>query len=539
MFLPRQLIKILGQVTALLLLVLTSGSIALASFAPFAHGADAPILHIGNTGEPETLDPHRYNLRLEETLLNDLFLGLTTFSAAGELIPGAALSWSTSDDGLVWTFNLRHDLKWSDGRKLTAEDFVYSFRRLQAPETAASLAYFMYMLKNAAAINAGRKPIEDLGVSAPGPHTLVLELGQPYPYLLERLLYPTAFPVPRHVIEAHGSAWTKPQNWVSNGAYTLHNWRPQANISMRRNLHFFEPGSIEEVRYHPVVNDQSAYNRFRNKELHAIATFPSSEIDRVKQQYGNALHISDLLSMMYLVFNTQHPHLQDKRVRQALSLAIDQQILATRILRNGNKPAFSFAPSFISNYHPSPLSHATQTRSERIIEAKRLLNDAGFNSNHPLTLTLRHVNTLEGKKLNLAISGMWREIGVHTQLLQADLRNHFSELRQGNFDVAWAGWIGENNPEHYLSLLRSDIGNVNYGRFKSEAFDNIMRLAQQQATIQQRNKLLSQAEHVMLSQHPVVPLYTVAVRRLVDPNLTGWHDNPRDIHQVRYLGWSK
>ena len=174
------------------------------------------MLHIGNAGEPQTLDPHRYN-RLEETLLNDLFMGLTT-SGHRRIVPGAAKSWQTSDDGLTWRFTLREDLQWSDGKALTAADFVYSFRRLQNPATAASLAYFMYMLKNASAINRGEAPIESLGVSAEGPYTLVIELEQPYPYLLERLLYPTAFPVPRHAIERFGDNWVKPANWVSNGA---------------------------------------------------------------------------------------------------------------------------------------------------------------------------------------------------------------------------------------------------------------------------------------------------------------------------------
>ena len=136
-------------------------------------------LYLGNSGEPGTLDPHRYNLRLEETLLNDLFMGLTTFSAQGQIVPGAATSWTVSEDGLTWTFNLRKDLRWSDGTPLTADDFVYSLRRLMNPQTAASLAYFMYMLDNAEAVNQGKLPVTDLGVYSQGPHTLVLQLAAP------------------------------------------------------------------------------------------------------------------------------------------------------------------------------------------------------------------------------------------------------------------------------------------------------------------------------------------------------------------------
>ena len=495
----------------------------------------AQTLHLSSAGEPQTLDPHRYNLRLEETLLNDLFLGLTTFDARGQTVPGAAESWLVSDDGMVWTFNLRPGLKWSDGMPLTAEDFVYAFRRLLDPDTAASLAYFMYMLENAPAVNSGQLPVAQLGVRAVDAYTLELRLSRPYPYLLERLLYPTAFPVPRHVIAVHGENWVKPQHWVSNGAYVLKDWQPQAFVSMRRNRHFHEPVAIDEVRYHPVVNEQSAYNRFRNGELHAIGGFPIGEMQTARTSFPDALQISDLLSMMYLVFNTAKPPFDDAGVRQALSLAIDQALLTDKVLRSGAKPAYSFVPGLIANYSPAELPHKSLPRQQRLNHARELLRAAGFDHSNPLELTLKHVNGLENKKVNLAITGMWKQIGVQAVLEQADLRNHFTELREGDFDVAWAGWIGENNPEHYLTLLQSDVGNVNYGRFQSQAYDLILNDAQDIAALQQRNQRLRDAEALVVDEYAVVPLYTSAVRRLVSPRLQGWYPNLRDVHQVRYL----
>jgi oligopeptide transport system substrate-binding protein len=501
--------------------------------------AQPDVLQLGNAGEPETLDPHRYNLRLEETLLNDLFLGLTTFNARGEIVPGAAQAWSTSDDGLTWTFTLREGSAWSDGTPLTAEDFVFSFRRLVDPETAASLAYFLYMIENAEDINAGRKPATSLGVSAPDPMTFVIELGRPYPYLLERLLYPTGFPVPRHVIDKHGNDWVKPENWVSNGAYVLEDWQPQAHVSMRANPHFYEPVAIQALRYLPIVNEQSGYNRFRNKEVHAIGGFPSSELPAVKENLPDALRMSDLLSMMYLVFNVERPPFDDVRVRQALSLAVDQAVLTDKVLRSGNKPAYSFAPPLIAGYEAASVPHAEQPMNERIADAQRLLADAGYDRSNPLRVTLRHISGLEAKRVNLAITGMWKRIGVDAQLHQADLKTHFSDLRQGDFEVAWAGWIGENNAEHYLGLLQSDIGNVNYGRFKNETFDKLMHQAQREASYEVRNAILGSAEAVVVHDYPVVPLYTSAVRRLVAPELLGWHENLRDMHQARYLRWAE
>lgn len=511
--------------------------LCLTSLFTYQSRADSPALHLASPGEPETLDPHRYNLRLEETLLNDLFMGLTTFDAHGNIVPGAAESWQVSEDGLTWTFKLRADMTWSDGTALTAEDFVYAFRRLQDPDTAASLAYFMYMLQNAPEVNRGALPPEALGVAGNGPHTLVLTLSRPYPYLPERLLYPTAFPVPRHQIEKHGDNWIKPANWVSNGAYVLREWQPQAHILLQANSRFFAPAGIRDVYYHPVVNEQSAYNRFRNNELHAIGTFPVGELPSVRKNYPDSLRMSGLLSMMYLVFNTRQAPFADVRVRQALSLAVDQRILTDKVLRSGNKPAFSFAPSLIQGYEPATLPHADLPYRRRLQQARELLADAGYGRSNPLQLELRHVAGIEGKKVNLAITGMWKQIGVNAVLQQAELRNHFADLRQGKFQVAWAGWVGENNPEHYLTLLQSDIGNVNYGGFSNAEFDRLINRAQMQTTVAGRNRHLHEAAALAVHHYAVVPLYSTTVRRLVSPKLRGWHENSRDIHQSRYLSW--
>ena len=498
-------------------------------------------LNLGNTGEPQTLDPHRYNLRLEETLLNDLFTGLTTFNAEGEIVPGAAESWSQSTDGLTWTFTLREDPRWSDGAPLTADDFVYSFRRLLNPKTAASLAYFLYMIENAVQVNQGSMPPEALGVRAIDPRQLQIKLAAPYPYFLERLLYPTAFPVPKHIIERVGDSWIKPEHWVSNGAYKLKTWQPQAYVEMTANPHFFAEVAIQTVRYHPLASEQSGYNRYRSGELDAIPSVPSSELQALKANSevtpGNALRLSPLLSSMYLVFNFAAPQLQDLRVRKALSIAVDQEILTGKVMRSGDLPSYSFAPSLINNYQTIKTAHANTPFSQRQLMARELLAQAGYDKANPLTITLRHVSGIEGKKINLAIAGMWRGIGVKTTLHQAELKAHFADLRQGKFVVAWAGWIGENNAEHYLSLLQSDIGPVNYGHYNSPAFDALMTNAQAQADATQRNNLLSAAAAIAAKDYPVVPLYNLSVKRLVSPRLKGWEDNLRDMHQVRYLSW--
>ncbi|MCP5181278.1 MAG: peptide ABC transporter substrate-binding protein [Pseudomonadales bacterium] len=508
--------------------------LALLSFAALpAFGADT--LNLGLPGEPATLDPHRYNLRIEETVLEDLFLGLTTFSAEGKLMPGAAESWETSEDGLTWTFHLRADNRWSDGTPLTAADFVWSFQRLLNPRTAASLAYFMYPLRNAEAISRGEAPVTALGAEARDDATLVLTLEKPYPHLPERLLYPTAFPVPRHVIEKVGDSWVKPQNWVSNGAYVLHDWKPQQNVQLVRNRHFQPPPIAGAVIYHSLASAQNAYNRYRAGDLDAIAGFPAGELETVKASRGAELRLSPQLSMMYLVFNTRRPPFDDRRVREALAIVVRPDILTDRVMRTGDLPAGSFVPSMVENYEHPALPHASLSLAERQQRAKQLLAAAGYGPDKPLHVTLRYADGGDGKRVNLATAAFWQQLGIKVDLHQAELKVHYADLRQGDFDVAQAGWLGESNPEHYLGLLHGRTGETNYGGYANAAVDALIDQAREQKAIAPRHALLHDAEMLAMQDYPVLPLYSLTVRRLVRAELRGWIDNTRDAHPARFL----
>ena len=512
---------------------------ALLSLSPHPAGAQPAggDLILGNPGEPQTLDPHRYNLRLEETILTDLFLGLTAMDPEGRIVPGAAESWTVSEDGLTWTFRLRADLKWSDGHPLTADDFVYSFRRLLNPATAASLAYFMYPIANARAVNAGEMPAVELGVRALDDRTLILALEEPYPHLPERLLYPTGFAVPGHVIAVQGDDWVKADHWVSNGAYVLAEWRPQSHVALSANPHFHEPVAIERVRYLPLANEQNAYNRYRAGEVHAIGGFPANELEHVRRTLPGHLRVSPLLSMIYLVFNTSVAPFDDVRVREALTLMVQPEILTDKVQRTGNYAARSFVPFLVDGYDaPAPAFH-DEPLNERAARAKTLLAAAGYGPDNPLEVTLRYFDEGDGKRTNLAIASFWRQIGVTTRLHHTELKVHFTDLRQGDFQIAQAGWIGENNPGHYLDLLVSDAGNVNYGRYRNADYDALMFEARGQADLTTRYALMREAEALAMSEFPVVPLWSVAVKRLVRPELKGWQENPRDVHAVRFLSW--
>jgi oligopeptide transport system substrate-binding protein len=510
---------------------------ALALASPVVVLGEPRVLHLGNDGEPETLDPHRYNLRLEETLLNDLFTGLTTFDVEGRPSPGCAEAWTVSDDGLRWTFRLREKLVWSDGRPLTSEDFVYSLRRVLDPKTAASLAHFLYPIANAEEVNTGALPPDRLAVTAPDPRTLEIRLAEPFPFFAERLMYPTGFPVPRHAIERWSDDWTAPGHMVSNGAFTLIEWKPQAHVRLARNARFFDAGGVglDEVVYYSGGDANTSYNRFRAGELDAINGFPGSELPWVKAHLGTQLRMAPLLSIVYLVFNVTAPPFDDGRVREALALAIDRELLTGRVLRTGEVPSVSFVPAMVADYDPVPVPESGTARAERIERARALLDEAGYGADRPLEITLRYISGVDTKKVYVAVAALWREIGVRTRLHQAELKVHFADLRQANFQVAQAGWFGESHPEHYLGLLESGTGNVNYGRFSDPEFDALMAQAKRLPDRTERLSALRRAEAYVVARYPVVPLYSVMVRSLVDHRVSGWVANPRNVHPARFL----
>ena len=510
----------------------------LMAIAVFAFAAEAKVLHIGNGGEPETLDPHRYHLRLEETILNDLFLGLTTLNAEGEIVPGVAERWSASEDGLTWTFELRPNARWSDGYRLTAHDFVFAFRRLLNPQTAASLAYSLYPIRNAEAVNTGELSADALGARAVSDHTLVIELARPFPFFTERLIYPTGYPVPAHMIEALGDDWVKPGAMVSNGAFVLKDWQPRGFVRMAKNeaFHDAESVALEGVAYHPTSDANAAYFRYRAGELDAIGDFPAGEISWVREHIPDHLRLSPLLSIVYLVFNVAAPPFDDARVREALSIALDRQRIVGRVLRSDEVASVSMVPPMVTGY--ASAIAIVEDRENRLDRARHLLRDAGYGKGKPLAVTIRHISGMESERVNVAITEMWQEIDVTTTLRHAEQRAHFADLRQGNFQVAQAGRFGENNPEHYLGLLISGAGNVNYGRFASDTYDTLMRRAYGEPVLVRRLDLLRDAEVVGLAAYPVAPLYSLTIRALVNPQIGGWHENPRNVHGARYLNWN-
>ena len=495
-------------------------------------------LRRSSTGEPQTLDPQLWVYGQDGNLAQDMFQGLTTLDAAARTVPGQAASWRISEDGLTYRFELRRGLRWSDGTPLTSADFLYSFQRMFDPATASPSAALLYVIRNAREVNTGKLPVRSLGVSAPDAATVVIELSHPAPYLLELLVH-RAFPVPRHVIGKHGREWTRAGRLVSNGAFTLGEWRPGQHVRLVRNPLFHEAAQVKlDVVYHiPIEDPKAAVTRYRAGELDVVVTLPSEMIDVLRRDFGAQLHLVQQIGLEYLAFQTERPPMNDPRVRRALSMAIDRDVLGAKVLRAGEPAAYCLVPPGVVGYPARGCADfGTWSQARRTAEARRLLAAAGFGPARPLTLRLRYNNSDTQRRLALAIAAMWQPLGIRAELLTGDLKAHQQALAQGDFDVARAAWYAEDrDAASFLRLLDSRVPGLNLAQFKDAEFDRKLDLADSTSDSILRAAAMRDAEARAMDAQPIAPLYYYVSRRLISPRVQGWVDNPRGVHLNRYL----
>ncbi|HEX6115091.1 MAG TPA: peptide ABC transporter substrate-binding protein [Geminicoccaceae bacterium] len=500
-------------------------------------------LRIANSGEPDTLDPHHASGVWENRIIGDMFTGLTTEAADGSVIPGAAERWEVSDDGTVYTFTLR-DHTWSDGTPVTADDFVFALQRILDPEQAAEYASLLYTIKNAKALNEGALgAMNQLGVRALDPQTLEVTLESPTPYFIEQLTHYTAFPLPRHKVEELGDDWVKPGNIVGNGPYTVVEWLPNTHVKAEKNAAFYdaESVSIDTVYFYPAEERNAATKQFRAGEIDVQYDFASEQIDWLKENLPDETRIFPWLGIYYYAINTRKTPFDSPGLRRALAMAIDREAITDKVLRTGELPAYSFVPPGTGNYgEPSYVSWKDMPYEERLARAKDLIAEAGFDRDNPLRLQLRYNTSENHKKIAVAVAAMWKQLGIQTELFNSEVKVHYNDVQEGNFQVARAGWIADYNDAHnFLYLMDSSTGVLNYAGYASSEFDRLMAEASGTANREARADLLRQAEAIALADMPNIPIYYYVSKNLVAPHVEGWVDNTKDIHRTRWLSLSR
>jgi oligopeptide transport system substrate-binding protein len=496
------------------------------------------VFNRGNGAEPKSLDPHHTEGTWEGAITGDLLTGLTTEDAEAKPTPGVAERWETSADGKTWTFHLA-DHQWSDGMPVTAEDFVYAWRRILDPKTAAQYASILYIFKNAEAINAGKMKPEQLGAKAIDARTLQLELEHPVPYLTELMTHQTTFPIPRHVVETKGDDWTKAGNYVGNGAYTLTEWLPNDHVTLVKNPKFYDAANvkIDRVVFYPTSDTDAALKRFRAGELDVQDPLPASQIDFLRANMPETLQIGPYLGIGYIVVNQTRKPFGDLRVREALNLGYDRETVTEKILRLGQEPAYTFVPPGIANYpYGNSLDFRAMAYPDRIKKAQDLMRQAGYGPQKRLATTYSISTSPDARRVAAAVQQMWKQIYVDVELVPSEVQINYMKLQNGDYDIGGAGWIADfNDARNFLFLLMTNNGGFNYGRYKSAEFDKLMEQSDLEPDLKKRGDLMARAEAIALKEYAWIPTLNQVTTNLVRPYVKGWVANVKDIHRTRWV----
>ncbi len=500
--------------------------------------AAGKTLRVASMGEPASLDPHKVSGTWENYVVGDMFIGLTTENPKAEAVPGVAESWTVSEDGKTYTFKLRESV-WSDGHPLTAEDFVYSLQRILLPETAAEYASLLYIIEGAEAVNTGKAEPSTLAVKALDPQTLEVKLTGPAPYFLELLTHYTAYPVPKHVIDKHGKLWTKPENMVTNGPFKLVEWLPNTHVKLTKNDKYWGAAdlAIDNLVFYTQEDRAAVQKRFRAGEIDVAMDFASDQISWLRKNMPEEARIAPYLGSYYYPINSSVEPFTDVRVRKALSMAVNREAIVDKVLKTGELAAYSFVPPGVSRYaNPAEVDWKDIPFKERQKMAKELLKEAGFDKDNPLEFVFRYNTSENHKRIAVAVASMWKQIGVKAELFNSEVKVHYADLKQGDFQVARAGWIADyNDAQNFLYLLETRTGANNYGRYSNPEYDKLMREAEVTADLEARAKLMVKAEALAMADQPVIPIYHYVSKNLVAKNVVGFVDNAKDIHRWRYV----
>jgi oligopeptide transport system substrate-binding protein len=517
------------------------GYLALRRPAGGVHHAipDAGTLRRGNGAEPQTLDPALSTGTQDDAIMGDLITGLLTEDPMCRPVPGMATHWTASPDGLTWTFFLREAL-WSDGVPVTAEDFVFAWQRILDPSLAAPYAYFLYFLKNAAAINAGKMPKNRLGGRALNAHTLEMNLEHPAPYMLEMLMHAATYPLPRHVVIAKGRDWARPGNHVGNGPFTLKSWVPNDHVLVEKNPRFYDVASValEKVYFYPTDDYSAALQRMRTGELDTHDRIPVQRIDWIRANMSAAYAPVPILATEYVQVNHSRKPFGDVRVREAINLALNREIIAQRIRRVGDVPAYALIPPGTANYPPgAQLEFKTMPYPARTERARTLMRSAGFREQNRLKTSFMIRSTTPGpyRAVAAAIQQMLALIFIDIAILPTDFQVWLAQTNAHDFDMTEGGWNADfNDAATFLELLQTGGGN-NWGLYSNPAFDRMLAAAQSDSDLVSRGQKLAAAQTIALKDHAIMPLYFMASPNLVWPYVKGWRENPMDKHRSRWM----
>ena len=506
---------------------------------PVELSPETKILYLGNGTEPKDLDPHTVTGVPESKILMALIEGLVIRHPEGkDPLPGIAKDWDISLGGKEYTFYLR-DALWSNGDPVTANDFVYAWKRMLLPSLGSQYPDMLYDIVNAEEFNKGL--ITDfslVGVKAIDDKTLKVTLKNPAPYFIELLAHYTTRPVHQPTIEKHGeidslgNQWTRPGNFVGNGPFTLEEWKLNQVIKVKKNPLYWDADRVKlnEIHFLPIDNVSREDFMFRSGQIHVTSSIPTEKIEVYKEEYPDNININPYYGTYYYRINLGKSPLDNKLIRQALSLSIDREKITEKVAKGGQIPAFSFTPPDPNGYYPP-------TRLEfNPQKAKQLLSQAGYTEENSPTFELLY-NTSEGhQKIAEAMQQMWKEtLGVNIVLTNTDWKVYLSRQNTSDFEIARAGWIGDyQDPKSFLDMMVTGRGN-NLTGWSNETYDSLLIKASQSYSQDERYNYLYEAEKILMDELPIIPIYTYTRIYMKHESVKGWSSNLLDSHPYQYI----
>jgi oligopeptide transport system substrate-binding protein len=494
------------------------------------------VLHVGNSGEPSDLDPHTAIGEIEHDVMIALFEGLVTGDPKDTSPrPGVAEHWDISDDGLIYTFHLRKNARWSNGDPVTANDFLESYHRGLLPSLGNQYSYMLFPVKNAEEFNTGKiTDFSQVGFKVLDEHTLQVTLQSPTPYFLSLIIHNSWYPVNIASIKKHGkiddrnNRWTKPQNFVGNGPFVLKEWKINSFIHAVRNSNYWDVANVKlkEIYFYPTESYDAEEKMFRAGQIHTMRECPQPKVRDYLKNKPELIKNYPLLSTYYYRLNVTRPPLNDKRVRQALSMAIDRKSIVENVTRAGQLPAYNLTPPDTAGYN------CEAKTSESVEKARKLLAEAGFpdGKNFPKFELL--FNTLESHRaIAEAIQQMWKKnLNIEVTLRNEEWKVYLDSMNRMDYFIVRGGWGGDYvDPNTFLDLMMTGGGNNETG-WGSPEYDRLIKEAGSTRDQAKRFAAFQKAEAILMDDLPIIPIYFYTRPRLIRPSVKGYYGNLLDQH---------
>ncbi|MCM3667934.1 ABC transporter substrate-binding protein [Mesobacillus maritimus] len=484
------------------------------------------ILRLNNSSEPGSLHPGTAQGTHDSWILEHAFEGLTKKTPEGEIIPGMAKEWETSEDGLTWTFHLRDDIKWSNGDPVTAADFEYAWKYALNPESASTYAYQLYYLEGGQEFNEGKADEDQVGVTAEDDQTLVVKLAQPTPYFLDLTSFYTYYPISQKVQEENPKWYQEAESYVSNGAFKLTEWKHKESMKLEKNEHYYEQDKIklDEVHFVIIDDENTAWQMYQAGELDLVYPLPQDVQGQLLANNDPEFVKGPDLAVYYFNFNNEVKPFNNPKVRKALSMAIDRQTIVEHVAQGGQIPAYSVVPPGIPDVSGDYQENTGNLFEENLDEAKKLLEEGlaeeGMDQLPNFTLTY---NTSEGHKaIAEAVQEMWRKnLGVEMTLENVEFQVKLDREKAGDYTISRAGWVGDYvDPMTFIDLWVTD-GPYNDANWSNPEYDKLVEVAKTTMDQEERMNAMHEAEKILMDEMPILPVYFYTKPFTVKPHVTG------------------